>query len=136
MEIFEKIGDAASKTYQYTAAKTTKLAKETKLKMKINDYKKEIENLYLEIGKMVYEKSVMDETLTKEELKEKCDTIDDLTGKIVECKNEILCLKERKQCRNCYEEIEKDANYCPNCGYEQQQKEQQEELEQEEIEEE
>ena len=28
MEIFEKIGDAASKTYKYTAEKTSKIAKD------------------------------------------------------------------------------------------------------------
>lgn len=119
MELFEKIGDAASKTYKYTAEKTSKIAKETKLKMKINDYKKEIEKIYREIGETVYEKSVVDEEIDKEELKEKCDKIDDISGKIVECKNEILCIKEKRQCTNCYEEIELTANYCPNCGFHQ-----------------
>ena len=119
MEIFEKIGDAASKTYKYTAEKTSKIAKETKLKMKINDYKKEIEKIYREIGETVYEKSVVDEEIDKEELKEKCNKIDDISGKIVECKNEILSIKEKRQCRNCYEEIEISANYCPNCGFHQ-----------------
>lgn len=116
MEILEKIGDAASKTCKYTAEKTAKIAKETKLKMKISECKREIEKIYREIGETVYEKSVVDQDIDKEEIKEKCDKIDELTGKIVECKNEILSLKERKQCRNCYEEIEKDAKYCPNCG--------------------
>ncbi len=119
MELFEKIGDAASKTYKYTAEKTSKIAKETKLKMKINDYKKEIEKIYREIGETVYEKSVVDEEIDKEELKEKCDRIDNISGKIVECKNEILVIKEKRQCANCYEEIEINANYCPNCGFHQ-----------------
>ena len=119
MELFEKIGDAASKTYKYTAEKTSKIAKETKLKMKINDYKKEIEKIYREIGETVYEKSVVNEEIDKEELKEKCDKIDDISKKIVECKNEILTIKEKRQCKNCYEEIEINANYCPNCGFHQ-----------------
>lgn len=119
MEIFEKIGDAASKTYKYTAEKTSKIAKETKLKMKINDYKKEIEKMYREIGETVYEKSVVDGEIDKEEIKEKCDKIDDISKKIVECKNEILSIKEKRQCKNCYEEIEIIANYCPNCGFHQ-----------------
>lgn len=119
MELFEKIGDAASKTYKYTAEKTSKIAKETKLKMKINDYKKEIEKIYREIGETVYEKSVVDEEIDKEELKEKCNKIDDISGKIVECKNEILSIKEKRQCKNCYEEIEISSNYCPNCGFHQ-----------------
>lgn len=119
MEILEKIGDAASKTYKYTAEKTTKIAKETKLKMKISDHKKEIETIYREIGETVYEKFVVDEEIDKQELMQKCEEIDLLAEKIVNCKNEILKLRERRQCKNCYEEIEITANYCPNCGFEQ-----------------
>ncbi len=119
MEFFEKIGDAASKTYKFTAKKTSEIAKETKLKIKINDYKSQIELIYREIGEAVYEKFVVDDEISKKELQEKCEEIDNLTEKIVSCKNEILKLKEKKQCKNCYEEIELDANYCPNCGFEQ-----------------
>ena len=119
MEIFEKIGDAASKTYKFTAEKTSKIAKETKKKMEISDYKKDIKEMYIEIGETVYEKYVTDQELNLEELLEKCTRIKELSDKIVECKNEILKLNERKQCKNCYEEIEISANYCPNCGCEQ-----------------
>ena len=118
MEIFEKIGDAASKTYKYTAEKTSKIAKETKKKMEISDYKKNINEIYLEIGETVYEKYVTDQELNLEELLEKCTRIQELSDKIAECKNEILKLNERKQCKNCYQEIEITANYCPNCGFE------------------
>lgn len=119
MEIFEKIGDAASKTYRYTAEKTSKFAKETKLKIKINELKQKISDIYREIGETVFEKYVVDEELDMAELKEKCEKIDELTDKIVECKNDILSLKEKKQCQNCYEEIDINAHYCPNCGFEQ-----------------
>ena len=54
-----------------------------------------------------------------EELLAKCEMIQELSDKIAVCKDEILKLKERKQCKNCYEEIEINANYCPNCGCEQ-----------------
>lgn len=119
MEIFERIGDAASKTYKYTAEKTSKIAKETKMRMKISEYKREVDDIYREIGEKVYEKFVIDEEIEKEKLQESCAAIDCLTDKIVECKNEILKLKEKRQCKNCYEEIERSANYCPNCGFEQ-----------------
>ena len=112
MEIFEKIGDAASKTYKFTAEKTTKIAKETKKKMEISDCKRDIKEIYIEIGETVYEKYITDQELNLEELLEKCERIKELSDKIVEC-------KERRQCKNCYEEIDINANYCPNCGCEQ-----------------
>ena len=51
---------------------------------------------------------------------------------------EWIKLKEKKQCKNCYEEIEIVANYCPNCGFEQEAEEvqQKEETEVEEDKEE
>lgn len=119
MEIFEKIGDAASKTYKYTAEKTSKIAKETKIKMQINEYKSDIKDLYIEIGENVYEKFVKDEELDISDLQAKCEMVQDLADKIVNCKDEILKLKERRQCKNCYDEIDISANYCPNCGAEQ-----------------
>ena len=61
MEILEKIGDAASKTYKFTAEKTSKIAKETKIKMQINEYKGDIKDIYIEIGEYVYEKFVKGE---------------------------------------------------------------------------
>ena len=119
MDIFEKIGDAANKTYKYTAEKTSKIAKETKLKMQINEYKGDIKDLYIEIGENVYEKYVKNEELDLSDLQAKCEMIQDFSDKIVECKDEILKIKEKRQCKNCYEEIDLFVNYCPNCGAEQ-----------------
>ena len=119
MEIFEKIGDAASKTYKFTAEKTSKIAKETKIRMEINEHKSDIKDIYQEIGEAVYQKYVKDEDLDMKYLEDKCKEIQELSDKIVACKDEILTLKEKRQCKNCYEEIEINANYCPNCGYEQ-----------------
>lgn len=119
MEIFEKIGDAASKTYKFTAEKTSKIAKETKMKMQINEHKSDIKDIYIEIGEAVFEKYSKDEELDLKELQQKCEEIQLLSEKIVKCKDEILKLKQKKQCKNCYEEIEMSAHYCPNCGFEQ-----------------
>ena len=95
MEIFEKIGDAASKTYKFTAEKTSKIAKETKKKIEINDYKKEIKDIYVEIGESVYEKYVTDQELNLKELLEKCEMIQELSDKIAVCKDEILKLMKK-----------------------------------------
>ncbi len=133
MEIFEKIGDAASKTYKFTAEKTSKIAKETKIKMQINEHKGDIKDIYVEIGEAVYEKFVKDEELDLKDLEQKCEEIQVLSEKIVKCKDEILKLKEKKQCKNCYEEIEISANYCPNCGFEQETIEEKIEEDKEEI---
>lgn len=117
MEFFDKIGKKASEAYRITADKTGKIAKETKLKIKIGDLKSEINNIYEEIGKLVYQKHIREEEydITKE-LEEKCTKIDCLSDEIDSYLKQCLQLKEKKQCPNCYTEIEKSANFCPECG--------------------
>ena len=117
MDIFNKIGKKASETYKVTAEKTGKLAKEAKLRMKMNENKSDIEDLYKQIGKKVYEKHLTDENINiKELLEEEVTKIDVLSDEIENILKEIMSLKDVKQFTNCYEKIDKSANYCPNCG--------------------
>lgn len=117
MEFFDKLGKKASEAYKVTADKTGKIAKETKLKFKIGELKTQINDIYEEIGKKVYEKHVREEKLCiKKDLEEQCTQIDILSNEIDGLLKECLELKDKKQCPNCYKEIEKDVKFCPNCG--------------------
>ena len=122
MEFFDKLGKKASEAYKITADKTGKLAKETKNKLKMSELKSQVSDIYEEIGKKVYEKHVREEeTSIKEELEEECTKIDALNDEIEVLLNETLELKDKKQCKNCYKQIEKDAKFCPECGAKQEQ---------------
>ena len=117
MDFFNKIGKKVSQTYDATEEKTSKIDKEEKLKMKINENKSDIKQLYKEIGKKVYEKHVREENIDiRKELEEECTKIDVLSSEIETCLKSILELKERKQCPKCHSEIDLDAAYCPRCG--------------------
>lgn len=120
MELLDKIGKKATKTYKVTAEKTSKLAKETKLKIAMSMNKSNISDLYEEIGKKVYEKYLREEKIEiKEELLELCAQIDILASEIEEARVEILHLKDKKQCFHCFYEMDIDAHFCPNCGIKQ-----------------
>ena len=117
MGFFDNLGKKASAAYDATAEKTSKLAKEAKLRMKINENKSNIKDLYEEIGKKVYEKHVANENIDiKTELEEECTKIDVLSAEIETCLKSILELKEKKQCEQCHTEIDLDATFCPKCG--------------------
>lgn len=117
MEFFDKLGKKASQAAKITADKTGKIAKETKLKFRIGELKTQINDIYEEIGKKVYEKHVREEELCiKKDLEEQCTKIDVLSDEIDNLLKECLELKDKKQCLNCYKEIEKDDKFCPNCG--------------------
>ncbi len=117
MGFFDNLGKKASAAYDATAEKTSKLAKEAKLRMKINENKSNIKDLYEEIGKKVYEKHVREENIDiNTDLEEECTQIDVLSAEIETCLKSILELKEKKQCENCHAEIELNASFCPKCG--------------------
>ena len=100
-----------------TSEATSKITKETKLKMKINENKGKVSDLYEEIGKKVYEKHVREEErVIKEELAQECAKLDELCKEIEEARKEILTLNQKKVCSKCYAEIDKEAQFCPKCG--------------------
>ena len=117
MEFFDKLGKKASEAYKVTADKTGKLAKEAKLRMKISDLKSQINTIYKEIGETVYQKHTREgEYDITKEIEEKCTKIDVLSDEIESNLKQCLELKDKRQCPNCYTEIEKDVKFCPKCG--------------------
>ena len=117
MDFFNKLTQKAKETYKEASQKTGELAKEAKLRMKMNENKSLINSLYQEIGKKVYEKHVKSETIDiKTELEEECTKIDVLSAEIETCLKQIRELKDKKQCPKCFKEIELEAKFCNYCG--------------------
>lgn len=117
MDFFNKLTQKAKETYKEASQKTGDLAKEAKLRMKMNENKSTINSLYQEIGKKVYEKHVKSETIDiKTELEEECTKIDVLSAEIETCLKQIRELKDKKQCPKCFKEIELEAKFCNYCG--------------------
>ena len=92
--------------------------------MKMNENKSDINSLYQEIGKKVYEKHTLSESIDiKTDLEEECTKIDVLSAEIESCLNQIRELKDKKQCPNCFNEIDLESNYCNHCGAKQEERE-------------
>ena len=114
---FEKIGKTATETFNCAAEKTNKIAADTKLKIKINECKIKINDLYEEIGKKVYEKHTLNGNLEiEDDIDEKLKKIDELAEKVNEYEKNRLELADLKQCINCKNKIDLSAKYCPECG--------------------
>lgn len=113
MGFFSDIGKKTSET-------TSKIAKETKLKMKINENKGKITDLYEVVGKKVYEQHIKGETENLASyVSDECSKLDALSKEIEDARLEILKLNQKKLCDNCSTEIEKGAQFCPKCGQKQ-----------------
>lgn len=132
MEFFDKLTKKATETYKEAAEKTGKLARETKLRLKINENKSKIKVLYEEIGKKVYEKhSSEEEVCIKSDLEGECAKIDILANEIEVYNREILALSNQKECVECKEKLQMDAKFCTKCGAKQPEEENLDEKEKE-----
>ena len=120
MEFFNKLGNIASETYKKTSKKTGDLAKEAKIRMKMNEDKGKIKDLYTEMGKFIYQKhNEGAEIPTDEEIIGFCKDIDELSEGIEKALDELLSLKGKRVCENCHTEIDINVKFCPSCGTEQ-----------------
>ena len=98
MDFFDKLSKKASETYKVTAEKTTKIAKETKLKLEINNYKSNMEEMQLE------------------DIQDELNKLDTISEEIDIANKKIMSLKDKIKCQNCNYEMSEECEYCPKCG--------------------
>lgn len=114
-EISKKVGDTATTTYNTVADKSGKLIEETKLKIAISDKETDIDEVYEEIGKAVYNAYKAGEDVGKEFTKQS-KKIDKLNEEIKEMNKKILFNKSLRVCETCGETISLQSKFCTNCG--------------------
>ena len=121
MELFNKLGKTASKTYQATKEKAVNLSEELKLKGKITNLKDKISEKYSEIGKKVYIQVKDNKDVLKDEIIPICEEISNCEEQISKLEANILAIKKVKKCTECGAELEIGASFCSKCGKKQEQ---------------
>lgn len=122
--VMNKLSKTAMQTYRNAAEATNRITREIKLKANMADNKSQIRDLYEKIGKKVYEKYLLQESINiQENFGNDCSMIDVLANEVEDFRMQLLNLKDLKQCKNCHSEIDLEFRYCPNCGFEQQETE-------------
>lgn len=106
-----------------TSETTSRIARETKLKLKISDNNGRIKDLYEDIGKKFYMNRLKKVENCKEQIEDDCIIIDQLFAEIEKAKLEILGLYNKKLCHVCKAEMDKEIMFCPNCGEKQKEEE-------------
>ena len=92
-EIGKKVGDTATNAYNTVADKSGKLIEETKMKVSISDKEADIEEIYEEMGKAIYDSFKAGEDVGKDYAKE-CKKIDKLNDEIKKTNEFLNRLKE------------------------------------------
>lgn len=114
-ELSKKVGEGTEKAYKAVADKSGKLIKETQMRVKANDKEGDIETMYYEMGKTVYDMYKKGEEVG-DVFKKTCKKIDKLDKEIQEMETHMLYLRNLRKCINCGETIELENKYCPKCG--------------------
>lgn len=112
---FEKFKESLYLTA--VAAKETSLTvfSITKCKLKIMEIKSEIEDRYVMIGKIIYNKDDSDEA--KEKINVLCNEITELREDVKKVQGIIDDNLNRKECPKCNTRSDKNFDFCPKCGY-------------------
>ncbi len=112
-DLTQKFTQKVKQLSKDTAEEVQKLNKIRQLNGKINDAKKQIENIYSEIGKKFYELRKDD---IPEGFEEFIQTINDKTVEIEQLKEQVRETKGVVLCPGCNTEVSSDERFCPNCG--------------------
>lgn len=114
-EISKIVGKTATDTYNTVADKSGKAIEDAKLKMAIADKEDEIESIYMQMGKTVYDEYKSGEDVGKVFTKES-KKIDKILSEIEGHKKIILYNKGLRVCEKCEEVISNESTFCQNCG--------------------
>lgn len=114
-EISKIVGKTATDTYNTVADKSGKAIEDAKLKMAIADKEDKIEEIYIKMGKTVYDEYKAGEDVGKVFTKES-KKVDKILTEIAEHKKIILYNKGLRICEKCEEVIPNESTFCSNCG--------------------
>ena len=117
-EISKIVGKTATDTYNTVADKSGKFIADTKLKISISDKEADIEKIFEDIGRTVYDSYKKGEEVGPAFTKE-CKKVDKINKEIAEMNKSILYNKGLRTCEKCGEVIPLEATFCGNCGQKQ-----------------
>ncbi len=111
----DRTGKAATRAAGAASKTATGVMETTKLNLQIFDLNAEIEVLYKELGRMVYDVHGGAQA-DQEEMKAKLTGIDERLARIEEIRAQLNEVKKETVCPNCGKECPRDAAFCSSCG--------------------
>lgn len=100
------------------AKKSQNFIEYSDLSLSASSLKKKIDDIYKKIGEKIYKdfKAGEPDILKLKVIFEYCDEIRELEKEINKINKKMLKLKNKKECKNCGNLIDKKAYFCDKCG--------------------
>lgn len=112
---FSSVGDTISSATGSASEKLDNAIEITKIKKKIEELKREIENIYTELGKSVI-KDRMDLSIVSAHMETASELIDKKEEEIRILTRERITKEGKKCCPYCDTELSQAAVFCSLCG--------------------
>ncbi len=113
---FMKIKKEVAKTAIKAKKASANMVETAKYKFKLSEIKSDINEKYMQIGKLVYNSDEAEDIADK--LQALCDEITSLKNSAQDIQATIDDMFNKKACSNCSTYVDKDFDFCPKCGNE------------------
>ncbi len=118
MSIFDKVKKGMIDSTKTIKEISSEMTETTRLKVAISKEKAQLEELYYNLGKILY--TAYENNINTKELPEVVVTalrvLKETNTRISEYEQRIEFLKGILKCKQCGWEVEEDARFCSNCG--------------------
>lgn len=111
---FNKIKKEVTKTALKAKKASANMVETAKYKFKLSEIKSDINEKYMQIGKLVYN-SDEDCDIT-DKLQALCDEITALKNNAEDMQASVDEILNKKACPKCSSYVDKDFEFCPKCG--------------------
>lgn len=111
----EVLTDRTVKAANVATKKATTVVESTKLNLRIFDLNSEMDQLYKELGRMLYDTHCGIE-VDQEEIQVKLSLIDEKREAVSEIRAKLQSLKASSQCPNCGKQCASGDVFCSGCG--------------------
>ncbi|MBF8983977.1 zinc ribbon domain-containing protein [Lutibacter sp. B2] len=118
MKFVDKLADRISEGTRTLSQKTDEIIEITELKFDMRNIEKEIKEIKLAMGEMIYEYFISTENnMPLNQIKEKCREIQRLEKELNRMKSYVYKAKGLNYCHYCGEMVDHEEKYCSICGH-------------------
>lgn len=112
--MFEKFVETLNHTGKAVSEKTKQGTDIVKANLKITTEERELNDLFLEIGKLYYKNN--SENPCCDQMKELFEKVSEKEAAVEELKSKVRALKGVTVCQNCGAEVDEENAFCGKCG--------------------
>ncbi|MDR5659413.1 hypothetical protein RH915_07910 [Serpentinicella sp. ANB-PHB4] len=116
MRFMDKLSYTLAESVKSLSEKSSEVVEISKINLSIRKREKELEDLYIEIGRQVYNQMKNNQAFATTQLNQLVNKIASLENDIETLQKLVFKMQKINACDYCKETYDDDISYCPLCG--------------------